>query len=50
MHLGSQTAIFIIYHNQCGLALAVFVLHLLGAMKAYNGEWWSPPMTPRFVR
>jgi uncharacterized Tic20 family protein len=27
-----------------------FVLHLLGAIKANNGEWWDPPMTPRFVR
>lgn len=26
-----------------------FVLHLLGAIKANNGEWWNPPMTPRFV-
>jgi uncharacterized Tic20 family protein len=26
-----------------------FVMHLLGAMKANNGEWWNPPMTPRFV-
>lgn len=34
-----------------GIALVVaFVLHLLGAMKAYRGEWWNPPMTPRFVR
>jgi uncharacterized Tic20 family protein len=34
-----------------GLALVfAFVLHLLGAMKAYNGEWWSPPMTPKFVK
>lgn len=34
-----------------GLALVfAFVLHLLGAMKAHNGEWWSPPMTPKFVR
>ncbi|GAA2123472.1 DUF4870 domain-containing protein [Nocardioides bigeumensis] len=34
-----------------GLALVVaFVLHLLGAIKANNGEWWNPPMTPRFVR
>ena len=34
-----------------GIALVfAFVLHLLGAMKAYNGEWWTPPMTPRFVR
>lgn len=27
-----------------------FVLHLLGAIKANNGEWWDPPLTPRFVR
>ena len=27
-----------------------FVLHLLGAIKANNGEWWDPPMTPRVVR
>lgn len=34
-----------------GLALVfAFVLHLLGAMKAYNGEWWNPPLTPRFVK
>ncbi len=26
------------------------VLHVIGAIKAYNGEWWSPPLTPRFVR
>lgn len=34
-----------------GLALVfAFVMHLLGAIKAYNGEWWEPPMTPKFVR
>jgi uncharacterized Tic20 family protein len=34
-----------------GLALVVaFVLHLLGAMRANRGEWWNPPLTPRFVR
>ena len=27
-----------------------FVLHLIGAIKANNGEWWNPPMTPRFVK
>lgn len=27
-----------------------FVLHVLGAIKAYNGEWWNPPMTPKFVK
>ncbi len=26
------------------------VLHVIGAVKAYNGEWWNPPLTPRFVR
>jgi len=33
------------------IALVVaFVLHLIGAIKANKGEWWNPPMTPRFVR
>lgn len=27
-----------------------FVMHVLGAVKANNGEWWNPPMTPKFVR
>ena len=27
-----------------------FVLHVIGCMKATRGEWWNPPMTPRFVR
>ena len=26
------------------------VLHLVGCVKAYNGEWWDPPLTPRLVR
>ena len=26
------------------------VLHVVGAIKAYNGEWWNPPLTPRFVK
>jgi uncharacterized Tic20 family protein len=26
------------------------VLHVIGAMKAYNGEWWTPPLTPQFVK
>jgi uncharacterized Tic20 family protein len=28
----------------------VLVVHLIGAIKANNGEWWSPPMTPQFVK
>jgi len=30
--------------------LVAFVLHVVGALKANNGEWWNPPLTPRFVR
>lgn len=26
------------------------VLHVVGAVRASNGEWWNPPLTPRFVR
>jgi uncharacterized Tic20 family protein len=35
------------------LVAAPFVaglLHVIGAIKAYNGEWWNPPLTPRFVK
>ena len=27
-----------------------FVVHVIGAIKANNGELWDPPFTPRFVR
>jgi uncharacterized Tic20 family protein len=34
-----------------GLALVfAFVVHLIAAIKANQGEWYSPPMTPRFVK
>ena len=26
------------------------ILHVIGAVKAFNGEWWDPPLTPSFVR
>jgi uncharacterized protein len=26
------------------------VLHVVGLVKALNGRWWNPPLTPRFVR
>ncbi|WP_277454356.1 DUF4870 domain-containing protein [Janibacter sp. DB-40] len=26
------------------------VIHVIGAVKANNGEWWMPPLTPQFVR
>lgn len=33
------------------LALVVaFVLHVVGAIKANNGQWWDPPLTPHLVR
>ena len=25
------------------------VIHVVGAVKANNGQWWSPPLTPQFV-
>ena len=34
------------------LVAAPFVaglLHLIGTIKAYNGESWNPPLTPRFI-
>ena len=29
--------------------LYAFVMHVIGAIKANKGEWWSPPLTPAFV-
>ena len=26
------------------------VMHIIGMVKANNGEWWNPPMTPQFVK
>ncbi len=25
------------------------VMHIIGAIKANNGEWWDPPLVPKFV-
>ena len=30
--------------------LYVLIVHIIGAVKANNGEWWNPPMTPQFVK
>ncbi len=30
--------------------LYVIIVHIIGAVKANNGEWYNPPMTPQFVR
>ena len=28
----------------------ILIVHIVGAIKANNGEWWNPPMTPQFVK
>ncbi len=38
---------FITYPLICVVAV---VIHVIGASKARNGELWSPPLTPAFVR
>jgi len=30
--------------------VAAVVLHVIGMIKSNNGEWWSPPLTPQFVK
>ncbi len=30
--------------------LFAVVAHIIGMVKANNGEWWNPPMTPQFVK
>ena len=36
------------------ILIAVFVwaviVHIIGAVKANNGEWYNPPLTPQFVK
>jgi uncharacterized protein len=34
-----------------GLAwLFAVILHVIGMVKSNNGEWWTPPLTPQFVK
>ena len=30
--------------------VVAIVYHVIGAMRANDGQWWTPPFTPRFVR
>ncbi|MEO5608665.1 MAG: DUF4870 domain-containing protein [Ornithinibacter sp.] len=30
--------------------LYAVIVHIIGAIKANNGEWWTPPLTPQFVK
>ena len=30
--------------------LFAVIVHIIGAVKANNGEWYTPPMTPQFVK
>ena len=30
--------------------LFAVIVHIIGMVKANNGEWWAPPLTPRFVK
>ena len=32
------------------VAIWALVMHIIGAIKANNGEWWDPPLVPKFVR
>ena len=32
------------------VGIYALVLHIIGIVKANNGEWWDPPLTPKFVR
>jgi uncharacterized Tic20 family protein len=30
--------------------LFAVIVHIIGMVKANNGEWWDPPLTPKFVK
>ena len=32
------------------VGIYALVMHIIGIVKANNGEWWDPPLTPKFVR
>ena len=32
------------------VGIYALVMHIIGIVKANNGEWWTPPFTPTFVR
>lgn len=37
---------FILYP---AVIVVAVILHVVGAIKSSRGEWWTPPMVPRFV-
>src|SRR6478735_5743343 len=42
---------FVVFRPVCLVPLVLAgILRVIGAVKAYKGEWWNPPMTPQFVR
>lgn len=56
-----MTLIYLVISAVLFLALIGFVLyplvivvaivyHVVGALRANDGQWWTPPFTPRFVR
>jgi len=36
--------------SYAAIMVFAFVVHLIGTVKALNGEWWDPPMTPNWVK
>jgi uncharacterized Tic20 family protein len=38
---------FLIYG---GIFAVAVVLHVIGAIRAKDGQWYNPPLTPRFVK
>ena len=32
------------------VACVAFVLTVIAGIKANNGEWWTPPLTPQLVK
>jgi uncharacterized protein len=32
------------------VGIYALVMHIIGMVKANNGEWWDPPLTPKFVQ
>jgi uncharacterized Tic20 family protein len=38
------------FASYAAIMVFAFVVHLIGTIKAFNGEWWDPPLTPHWIK
>ena len=53
IYLGISAVLFLVFIGFVLYPLVIviaIVYHVVGALRAKDGQWWNPPFTPRFVR